>query len=146
MINIPDLVGWTPLHMACYYNRPDVVLLLLKSGANYNTHNRDKLSARDLAIKFGNYNCVKVLDNFIKYQQIEKEKCLKEINNDNFINNEDDYYNILNDEIYEEILKKYITYQKLKREYMQNNEAILSSNDLNTFKNVRDQDKFSIQL
>ena len=101
MINIPDLVGWTPLHMACYYNRPDVVLLLLKSGANYNTHNRDKLSAKDLAIKFGNYNCAKVLDNFIKYQQIEKEKCLKEINNDNFINNEEDYYNILNDEIYE---------------------------------------------
>ena len=51
MINIPDLVGWTPLHMACYYNRPDVVLLLLKYGANYNTHNRDKLSARDLALK-----------------------------------------------------------------------------------------------
>lgn len=139
MINIPDLVGWTPLHMACYYNRPDVVLLLLKSGANYNTHNRDKLSARDLAIKFGNYNCVKVLDNFIKYQQIEKEKCLKEINNDNFINNEDDYYNFLNDEIYEEILKKYITYQKLKREYMQNNEAILSSNDLNTFKDEENE-------
>ena len=68
MINIPDLVGWTPLHMACYYNRPDVVLLLLKSGANYNTHNRDKLSARDLAIKHRNYYCVKVLDNFMKYQ------------------------------------------------------------------------------
>ena len=80
MINIPDLVGWTPLHMACYYNRPDVVLLLLKSGANYNTHNRDKLSARDLAIKCGNYNCAKVLDNFIYYQKIEKEKCLNEIN------------------------------------------------------------------
>jgi len=139
MINIPDLVGWTPLHMACYYNRPDVVLLLLKSGANYNTHNRDKLSARDLAIKYGNYNCVKVLDNFIKYQQIEKEKCLKEINNDNFINNEDDYHNFLNDEIYEEILKKYIIYQKLKREYMQNNEAILSSNDLNAFNNEENE-------
>ena len=68
MINIPDLVGWTPLHMACYYNRPDVVLLLLKYGANYNTHNGDKLSARDLAIKCGNYNCAKVLDNFIQYQ------------------------------------------------------------------------------
>ena len=139
MINIPDLVGWTPLHMACYYNRPDVVLLLLKSGANYNTHNRDKLSARDLAIKYGNYNCVKVLDNFIKYQQIEKEKCFKEINNDNFINNEDDYHNFLNDEIYEEILKKYIIYQKLKREYMQNNEAILSSNDLNAFNNEENE-------
>ena len=124
MINIPDLVGWTPLHMACYYNRPDVVLLLLKSGANYNTHTRDKLSARDLAIKYRNYNCVSVLDNFIKYQQIEKEKCLKELNNDNY-----DYNNPLNEEIYEEILKKYITYQKLKREYMQNNETILSNND-----------------
>ena len=139
MINIPDLVGWTPLHMACYYNRPDFVLLLLKSGANYNTHNRDKLSARDLAIKFGNYNCVKVLDNFIKYQQIEKEKCLKEINNDNFNNKENDYYNFLNDEIYEEILKKKLTYQKLKREYMQTNEAILSSNDLNTFNNEKNE-------
>ena len=124
MINIPDLVGWTPLHMACYYNRPDVVLLLLKSGANYNTHNRDKLSARDLAIKYRHYNCVRVLDNFVKYQQIEKEKCLKELKNDNY-----DYDNSLNDEIYEEILKKYITYQKLKREYMQNNETILSNND-----------------
>ena len=126
MINIPDLVGWTPLHMACYYNRPDVVLLLLKSGANYNTHNRDKLSARDLAIKFRNINCVKVLDNFIKYQQLEKEKCLKEINNDNY-----NYDNSLNDEIYDEIIKKYIIYQKLKREYMQNNETILSDNDKN---------------
>ena len=130
MINIPDLVGWTPLHMACYYNRPDVVLLLLKSGANYNTHNRDKLSARDLAIKHRNYYCVKVLDNFMKYQQIEREKCLKEINNDNY-----DYNNDLNEEIYEEILKKYITYQKLKREYLQNNEAILSCNDLDLSKN-----------
>ena len=92
MINIPDLVGWTPLHMACYYNRLDVVLLLLKLGANYNTHNRNKLSARVLAIKLKNYYCVKVLDNFIKYQQIEKEKCLKEINNDNY-----EYNNSSND-------------------------------------------------
>ena len=138
MINIPDLVGWTPLHMACYYNRPDVVLLLLKSGANYNTHNRDKYSARDLAIKFKSYNCVKVLDNFIKYQKIEKEKCLKEINNDNY-----DYNNSLNDDIYEEILKKYIIYQKLKREYMQNNETILSNNDLNLSKNENEENEKS---
>ena len=127
MINIPDLVGWTPLHMACYYNRPDVVLLLLKSGANYNTHNRDKLSARDLAIKFKHNNCVKVIDNFIKYQQLEKEKCLKEINTNNY-----NYENYLNDEIFDEIIKKYIIYQKLKREYMQNNETILSDNDINS--------------
>ena len=144
MINIPDLVGWTPLHMACYYNRPDVVLLLLKSGANYNTHNRDKLSARDLAIKCGNYNCVKVMDNFIQYQKIEKEKCLNEINNKNLnINikngNGIDLFNDIeegDEDIYEEVLKKYILYQQLKREFMQGNEDILSNNeDLNSSKN-----------
>ena len=134
MINIPDLVGWTPLHMACYYNRPDVVLLLLKSGANYNTHNRDKLSARDLAIKCGNYNCAKVLDNFIAYQKLEKEKCLNEINTKNLggrndIGEEDQA-------LYEEILKKYILYQQLKKEFMQGNEDILANNeDLNSSKN-----------
>ena len=52
----------------------------MKYGANYNTHNGDKLSARDLAIKCENYNCAKVLDNFIQYQKIEKEKYLNEIN------------------------------------------------------------------
>ena len=134
MINIPDLVGWTPLHMACYYNRPDVVLLLLKSGTNYNTHNRDKLSARDLAIKCGNYNCAKVLDNFIAYQKLEKEKCLNEINTKNLggrndIGEEDQA-------LYEEILKKYILYQQLKKEFMQGNEDILANNeDLNASKN-----------
>ena len=135
MINIPDLVGWTPLHMACYYNRPDVVLLLLKSGANYNTHNRDKLSARDLAIKCGNYNCVKVMDNFIQYQKLEKKKCLNEINETNF-NNENNERNgsgdcglETEDDIYEEILKKYILYQNLKRELMQGNEDISSNHE-----------------
>ena len=137
MINIPDLVGWTPLHMACYYNRPDVVLLLLKSGANYNTHNRDKLSARDLAIKCGNYNCAKVLDNFIYYQKIEKEKCLNEINVRNLKNgknlenmkNEEEDLEQPQDDIYEEVLKKYILYQNLKREFLQGNEDILSNNE-----------------
>ena len=130
MINIPDLVGWTPLHMACYYNRPDVVLLLLKSGANYNTHNRDKLSARELAIKCGNYNCAKVLDNFIEYQKLEKEKRLNEINTKNLLG--DKAIEEVTDEnqtLYEEILKKYILYQQLKKEFMQNNEDILSNND-----------------
>src|SRR4051812_48138366 len=37
MINIPDIVGWTSLHIACYYKRPDVILLLLKNRANIST-------------------------------------------------------------------------------------------------------------
>ena len=148
MINIPDLVGWTPLHMACYYNRPDVVLLLLKSGANYNTHNRDKLSARDLAIKCGNYNCAKVFDNFIHYQKIEKEKCLNEINVRNLKNgknlekmkNEEEDLDQPQDDIYEEVLKKYILYQNLKREFLQGNEDILSNNeDIESSKNEENE-------
>ena len=146
MINIPDLVGWTPLHMACYYNRPDVVLLLLKYGANYNTHNRDKLSARDLAIKCGNYNCAKVLDNFIQYQKIEKEKYLNEINSRNIKNEknvEGDWEQEQGD-IYEEILQKYILYQNLKREFLQGNEDILSNNEeINSAKNENEDNEMS---
>ena len=134
--------------MACYYNRPDVVLLLLKSGANYNTHNRDKLSARDLAIKCGNYNCAKVLDNFIHYQKIEKEKCLNEINVRNLKNgknlenmkNEEEDLEQPQDDIYEEVLKKYILYQNLKREFLQGNEDILSNNeDIESSKNEENE-------
>ena len=147
MINIPDLVGWTPLHMACYYNRPDVVLLLLKSGANYNTHNRDKLSARDLAIKCGNYNCAKVLDNFIQYQKIEKEKCLNEINSKNNLKkekNENENMEQEQGDIYEEILQKYILYQNLKREFLQGNEDFLSNNeDINSAKNENEDNEMS---
>ena len=146
MINIPDLVGWTPLHMACYYNRPDVVLLLLKYGANYNTHNRDKLSARDLAIKCGNYNCAKVLDNFIQYQKIEKEKYLNEINSRNIKNEknvEGDWEQDQGD-IYEEIVQKYILYQNLKREFLQGNEDILSNNEeINSAKNENEDNEMS---
>ena len=40
------------------------------------------------------------------------------------------------EDIYEEVLKKYILYQQLKREFMQGNEDILSNNeDLNSSKN-----------
>lgn len=133
MINIPDLVGWTPLHMACYYNRPDVVLLLLKSGANYQTRNRDKLSPKDLAINLGNNKCVRVLDKFIQYQKIEKQKCLQEININDFNTLSEN-----NEDIFEDILKKYITYQKLKGEYMQNNEGICNENEINISRNTDD--------
>ena len=30
MINIPDIVGWTSLHISTFFNRPDITLLLLK--------------------------------------------------------------------------------------------------------------------
>ena len=118
MINIPDIIGWTPLHIACYYNRPDVVLLLLKHGANYKTKDRDKISPLDLCNKYNYYICKDVIDNFIKYQKIEMEKYINKISEKNNINNE----------IYNELLKKFLYFQKLKGEYLQTHDEI---NDIN---------------
>ena len=118
MINIPDIIGWTPLHIACYYNRPDVVLLLLKHGANYKTKDRDKISPLDLCNKYNYYICKDVIDNFIKYQKIEMEKYINKISEKNNINNE----------IYNELLKKFLYFQKLKGEYLQTHDDI---NDIN---------------
>ena len=43
-----------------------------------------------------------------------------------------------NEDIFEDILKKYITYQKLKVEYMQNNEGICNENEINISRNTDD--------
>jgi ankyrin repeat protein len=32
--NLPNSLGWTPLHEACFYNRIETVKVLLLSGAN----------------------------------------------------------------------------------------------------------------
>ena len=112
MINIPDIVGWTSLHIACFYNRPDVVLLLLKNGANYKTKNREKETPKDLAIKVKGFICVNVIDNFVKYQKKEMEKFIMDLNNK-------DKGGVSKCELYEDIMKKYMTYQKLRGEYLQ---------------------------
>ena len=109
MINIPDIVGWTSLHIACYYDRPDVTLLLLKNGANYKTRNRDKETPRDLALKNNCLSCVKVIDNFCKYQKIEIEKFVNELNSG--------FKNKINLR-FDDVFKKYLKYQKLRGEFL----------------------------
>ena len=109
MINIPDIVGWTSLHIACYYDRPDVTLLLLKNGANYKTRNRDKETPRDLALKNNCLSCVKVIDNFCKYQKIEIEKFVHELNSG--------FKNKINLRL-DDVFKKYLKYQKLRGEFL----------------------------
>jgi Ankyrin repeat len=41
MINITDMVGWTPMHIACYFKRKEIILLLLKHGANLFSEDRE---------------------------------------------------------------------------------------------------------
>jgi hypothetical protein len=75
MINIPDIVGWTSLHVASYYKRPDVMLLLLKNGANLLTKDREGIAPIDLV--FENEECLKVINAFMSFN----------------INNDSDYDN-----------------------------------------------------
>jgi hypothetical protein len=62
-ISMPDIVGWTALHVACYYKRQDVILLLLKYGANLNIKDRDGIYAVDLISK--DQPCLDIINNFI---------------------------------------------------------------------------------
>ena len=40
--------GWTPLHLACFYNKPLILHLLLAKGANLYHKTRSGQSAREL--------------------------------------------------------------------------------------------------
>jgi hypothetical protein len=77
MLNIPDIIGWTPLHIACYYKRPDVTLLLLKHGANLFTRDREGITPLDLV--FDDPECLKVINNFLVFNKDITERTI--INN-----------------------------------------------------------------
>jgi hypothetical protein len=72
MLNIPDIVGWTPLHIACYYKRPDVILLLLKNGAGLFTRDREGITPLDLVFDDG--DCLQVINNFLALKKDMTEK------------------------------------------------------------------------
>ena len=121
MINIPDIVGWTPLHIACYSLRPEVILLLLKRKANFNTMNRDKKTPRDL-IENRSKICLDIIDNFEKYEKGQIERCINGMNS--------------NGVLYEDVVKKYLTYQKLRGEYLSTHEDILDEDIIEGFEEI----------
>ena len=47
-MNITDSEGWTPLHVAAYFQRTLVCHILLKMGADINIKNRDNQKPLDL--------------------------------------------------------------------------------------------------
>jgi len=70
MVTLPDIVGWTALHVACFYKRADVILLLLKNGANLLSQDRDKVLSCDLVID--DPDCVEVIANYLTLLETKK--------------------------------------------------------------------------
>lgn len=64
MLNLPDVVGWTPLHIACFYKRPDVILLLLKYNVRLNV--KDREGNIPLELCRDSNECQKIFYNFMK--------------------------------------------------------------------------------
>jgi ankyrin repeat protein len=61
-VNAINDIGFTPLHIAVVYDRPEIVKLLLKNGANIDavTKNKENTSLH-LAITMNNSNMVRIL-------------------------------------------------------------------------------------
>jgi hypothetical protein len=114
MINIPDIVGWTSFHIACYYKRPDVMLLLLKNGANLFTRDREGITPIDLV--FENEECLKVINAFMAFN----------------IQNESDYDNTYE---YEKTISYNTRKNTLKKPYYRtlNKEANHSQININVY-------------
>ena len=62
---LPDAFGRTPLYLATEGNYPEVVELLLRSGAYINVRNSDNETPLHIAIRMCNYSVIEVLLNFI---------------------------------------------------------------------------------
>jgi ankyrin repeat protein len=66
--NMCTLEKVTPLHIACDKNREDLVVLLLKYGAQVMLQNDKGLTAIDIAKKNGNPKLAAILENKSKTQ------------------------------------------------------------------------------
>lgn len=53
--------GYTSLHMACVYNHPEVVKLLLANNAKHSVSNKANITPLQSACIYGNLSCVQLL-------------------------------------------------------------------------------------
>lgn len=61
LLEIRDETGYTPLLYAVYLNKPEIVAMLLKRGADPNAKTKDGLNAIDLAIHLGHKDVLEIL-------------------------------------------------------------------------------------
>ena len=60
-LEIKDVDQNTPLHIACMYNRLDVLKLLLDKGAEVSARNKDDMTCLDVAIEWDSLEVAKTL-------------------------------------------------------------------------------------
>ena len=128
MINIPDIVGWTPLHIACYYKRKEVILLLLKNQANLFFKNREGLYPYDLLEN--DPACFEAINSFLIFMQNLRDKsqnlaknqitnCKTEDSHSNFYLNNQNINNLIKlSNTNEKILKNYKFIPKKPKFYL----------------------------
>jgi len=133
MINIPDIVGWTPMHIACYYHRKEVILLLLKNDANLFFKDREGLHPYDLLDN--DKNCVDAINSYLIYieQNKQKQKAEMKYNDYEYKETDQNYLpttnNLTSAYKNEQFFLKYIYKQKMMS--MRNDETNFSFNEQN---------------
>ena len=65
-LEIKDVEQNTPLHIACMYNRLDVLKLLLDKGADVAARNKDDMTCLDVAIE---WNSIEVAKTLVKHER-----------------------------------------------------------------------------
>ena len=60
-VNSTNMNGYTALHRACLYNRPDILKVLLEYNANINLQNNSGNTPIHYASRNGYMDCVKLL-------------------------------------------------------------------------------------
>lgn len=133
MINIPDIVGWTPMHIACYHQRKEVILLLLKNDANLFFKDREGLHPFDLLDN--DKSCVEAINSYLTYVEQNKQRQKADFKfNDNEMRETDSNYQPNTNYVAsmyrnEQFFLKYIYKQKMMS--MKNDETNLSFNEQN---------------
>lgn len=131
MVDIPDLAGWTSLHISCYFKRSECILLLLKNHANLLTRNRNSDCPFDLV--YDDIKCIEVIGNFVQENHTFDNSISNRIESlmfyEDFYNTELNNTNKQNNKFYdknviEQLYKVY--YQKKKYQ-----KSICEQNNLN---------------
>lgn len=126
MIDIPDLAGWTSLHIACYFKRSECILLLVKNHANLLTRNRDGECPFDLV--HDDISCIEVIGNFVKenptfdtYLNERIENLIEDNDYDSNFITEDFNTNKYDKNIIDNLYKIYLKKKKEKDDYNNQN-------------------------
>lgn len=64
----------TPLHIACVWNRPKIVKMLLENGADIDLKCNEGRTATEYAIIEQNFDVIQIIQRFVFEQKIEKKK------------------------------------------------------------------------